>query len=218
MRVETLNLKELQDDNIYTINAICKLIGCNRRTAEKYLTKGNYPITSKSYNGLSYTAFVLTPDDVRKLEYTINANKGGVTSKPKTSVNTDVEAYTLEGVSPDIKSDNPVKSDVTEGLLRNVKELSQENNELKTKIKDLETEKLKIELEKSNVLVEFTKANEQIKYITDKQTYIEGVNSQLNQDIKQLNRAITIRNTAILVLGAIILVVLAVGITLMSIK
>lgn len=213
-----MDIKELQKDNIYTINAICKLIPCNRKTAEKYLTKGNYPITSKSYNGVSYTAFVLTPDDIRKLVYTINANKVGVTSKSKTSVNTNVEPYTLEGVSSEIKSDNPVKSDVTEGLLQNVKQLSTENVELKNKIKDLESEKVKLELDKSNILVEFTKASEQVKYITDKQSYIEGVNSQLSKDIQKLNKDIKYKNTAIILLSAVILVIVAVVSTLMIIK
>ena len=146
-----MNVNALKDDNIYTLHALTDVLECNRRTAENYVTKKDFPITTVTINNRDYTAYVLTKEDIAKIDFEINNNKRNqqyVNAKAKT---TETKAFN-NGYSDNmkaVKNDTNISPEVvnagyTQEMLRDVKQdkiiaLANEKNDLK--IKNLELEK-----------------------------------------------------------------------------
>ena len=56
------------EDNTYTLNSLRKVLQCNRLTAEKYITKGNYKRTVKTYNNTEYDAWIIPEREIERIK------------------------------------------------------------------------------------------------------------------------------------------------------
>ena len=223
-----MNVNALKDDNIYTLHALTDVLECNRRTAENYVTKKDFPITTVTINNRDYTAYVLTKEDIAKIDFEINNNKRNqqyVNAKAKT---TETKAFN-NGYSDNmkaVKNDTNISPEVvnagyTQEILRNVKidnkeiiELVNDKNNLQNK--NIELEKQLNEVKMQNVQLESTKLvlEQKMLMIEDKKGYLEGECSKLTQEMATLNKTLKVRNNIIIGLSAILLIVATILITL----
>lgn len=234
-----MNINALKDDNIYTLHALTDVLGCNRKTAENYVIKKDFPITTVTINNRDYTAYVLTKEDIAKIDFEIQNNKKGqqyANAKPKT---TESKAFSVS-YSDSIKtqkndtkiSPEVVNAGYTPEMLRNVKQdskdiiaLANEKNDLK--IKNLELEKELSEVKMQNTQLEATKLvlEQKMLMIEDKKGYLEGecakltqekdaLNSKMSQELNTLNKALQLKNAIILGLSAILIIIATIFITL----
>ena len=230
-----MNVNALKDDNIYTLHALTDVLECNRRTAENYVTKKDFPITTVTINNRDYTAYVLTKEDIAKIDFEINNNKRNqqyVNAKAKT---TETKAFN-NGYSDNmkaVKNDSNISPEVvnagyTQEMLRNVKQDDKEIIDLvNLSIKNLELEKELSEVKMQNTQLEATKLvlEQKMLMIEDKKGYLEGecakltqekdaLNSKMSQELNTLNKALQLKNAIILGLSAILIIIATIFITL----
>ena len=232
-----MNINALKDDNIYTLHALTDVLGCNRKTAENYVIKKDFPITTVTINNRDYTAYVLTKEDIAKIDFEIQNNKKGqqyANAKPKT---TESKAFSISYSDSikTLKNDTNISPEVvnagyTQEMLRDVKQdkiiaLANEKNDLK--IKNLELEKELSEVKMQNTQLEATKLvlEQKMLMIEDKKGYLEGecakltqekdaLNSKMSQELNTLNKTLQLKNAIILGLSAILIIITTIFITL----
>lgn len=230
-----MNINALKDDNIYTLHALTDVLGCNRKTAENYVIKKDFPITTVTINNRDYTAYVLTKEDIAKIDFEINNNKRNqqyVNAKAKT---TETKALN-NGYSDNmkaVKNDSNISPEVvnagyTQEMLRNVKQDDKEIIDLvNLSIKNLELEKELSEVKMQNTQLEATKLvlEQKMLMIEDKKGYLEGecakltqekdaLNTKMSQELNTLNKALQLKNAIILGLSAILIIIATIFITL----
>ena len=214
-----VNENELNADNTYTLNGLVKVLGCNRNTVEKKISKGDYPITSITANNRTYPAYIVTKEQLQKLDYEITLNKGGTVTPLKRNNTKQSSSYTdhIKNAGVTVQEDVAEGSytDYTSNLLRNIKktdsvdELVQaklEQAELKEKIAELRGNVARLEADKSIM-------ESKILLIEDKSKTYEGEVSRLTQEQNQLNNIIKTKDKIITILSAILVVGITIGIT-----
>lgn len=214
-----VNENELNADNTYTLNGLVKVLGCNRNTVEKKISKGDYPITSITANNRTYPAYIVTKEQLQKLDYEITLNKGGTVTPLKRNNTKQSISYTDRIKNAGVTVQEGVAegsyTDYTNNLLRNIKktgsvdELVQaklEQAELKEKIADLRGNVARLEADKSIM-------ESKILLIEDKSKTYEGEVSRLTQEQNQLNNIIKSKDKIITILSAILVVGITIGIT-----
>jgi chromosome segregation ATPase len=189
------------EDNTYTLNSLRKVLQCNRLTAEKYISKGNYKKTVKSYNNTEYDAWIIPEREIERIKSNLRYTQLGVSV---TSVTPEIKSV---GMVSDVTSENPL---ITTELLRNVKELNgritsleNENKELQKEIKNLTSENIVLERDKST-------AENKILLIEDKSRTMEGAYAEQKQRAEALEKVVKSRNIQLIVTGAVLLVVIVV--------
>lgn len=189
------------EDNTYTLNSLRKVLQCNRLTAEKYISKGNYKKTVKSYNNTEYDAWIIPEREIERIKSNLRYTQLGVSV---TSVTPEIKSVSMVG---DVTSENPL---ITTELLRNVKELNgritsleNENKELQKEIKNLTSENIVLERDKST-------AENKILLIEDKSRTMEGAYAEQKQRAEALEKVVKSRNIQLLITGAVLLVVIVI--------
>lgn len=197
------------EDNTYTINSLKGILQCNRITAEKYILKNNYKKTTKSYNGKEFTAWIIPPNEIKRLKNNLYYMQGGNSVVSETSVN--------KSVSP-VNNTTPINDSATVELLRNITELNgrittleNDNRDLTKEIKNLTSENTVLAREKATV-------ESKMLLIEDKSKTMEGAYSEKVIEIKQLQKVIQDRTIALVVLSSVLLVFLSVVLTVIFIK
>lgn len=189
------------EDNTYTLNSLRKVLQCNRLTAEKYISKGNYKKTVKSYNNIEYDAWIIPEREIERIKSNLRYTQGGISV---TSVTPEIKSV---NVVSDVTSENTL---ITTELLRNVKELNgritsleNENKELQKEIKNLTSANIVLERDKST-------AENKILLIEDKSKTMEGAYAEQKQKTEALEKVVKSRNRQLLITGAVLLVVIVV--------
>jgi hypothetical protein len=223
-----VNKHELNVDNTYTLNGLVKVLGYNRKTVEKYIANKNYLLTTLNFNNRDYEAYVVTPEELKKLAIEMANNiKTG-----KTVVATTYNKISTndKNVSKLIKKD--VYNDYTNEMLRNVKENQQEvyevvqlRNEKENRLKQvhqLEVTNKDLEIKYSNSInmLELEKQNleNKVYLIEDKSKVLETNWAEQVQSNKLLQNKLDQKNMIIQVLIAVILIAVSVLSTIYCIK
>lgn len=191
----------IAEDNTYTVNSLRRTLHCNRKTAEKYIAKGNYKKTVKSYNGTEFEAWIIPENEVKRLKSNLYYTQagGGVPSETlamKVSSSTD----NVTGVTDNITSE----------LLRNVTELNgritvleNENKGLQKEVKDLTAENTVLTRDKATI-------ESKMLLIEDKSKTMEGAWAEEKHRAEALENTVKTRNIQLLITGAVLLVVVVV--------
>lgn len=191
----------IAEDNTYTLNSLRKTLQCNRRTAEKYIAKGNYKKTVKSYNGSEFDAWIIPENEIRRLKMNLHYTQSGGSVPSETSLN--------KVISPndDITS---VNSSVTAEMLRNIKELNgritsleNENRGLQKELKELTSENTVLVRDKATI-------ESKMLLIEDKSATMESAWAAEKQRAEALEKVVKSRNVQLIITGAVLLVVVVV--------
>lgn len=193
------------DDNIYTLNSLRKVLQCNRLTAEKYISRGNYKKTSKTYNGNTFDAWIIPEKEILRMKSNLSYMQSGNGVTSEISVNK---------VNSGVDNITDVNASATAEMLRNITELNgritkleNDNRDLQKEIKDLTSENTVLIRDKATV-------ESKMLLIEDKSKTIEGAYSEKVQEIKQLQTALKHRELAISVLSAITTIIVTILATL----
>lgn len=193
------------EDNIYTLNSLRKVLHCNRLTAEKYISRGNYKKTSKTYNSNTFDAWIIPEKEILRMKSNLSYMQGGNSVISETSVNK---------VNNGVDNITDVNPSATVEMLRNITELNgritkleNDNRDLQKEIKDLTSENTVLIRDKATV-------ESKMLLIEDKSKTIEGAYSEKVQEIKQLQMALKHRELAISVLSAITTIIVTILATL----
>ena len=219
----------LNSDNIYTINSLVAVLQCNRRTIQKRLDRGNFPITSVRLNNRDYTGYIITKDELEKIDFEIKANKQGVVTPVKRNNDKVVKVTPVNVQSSVNQEKTDITASYTNDMLRNVTEIINQKTELENETKDL---KLQItQMEKAHMLEvkELTDRYNMLAFdnkdlknkvlmIEDKQTFVEGKVAELTQDNTRLSNTIKTKDKTIIILSAVILVFITVLSTLLIVS
>jgi hypothetical protein len=201
------------------LNGLVKVLGCNRNTVEKKISKGDYPITSITANNRTYPAYIVTREQLQKLDFEIAQNKGGTVTPLKRNNNKSASSYIDRLQSAGVTAQEDVAegsyNDYTSNMLRNVKKSESVDElvqaklvqaELKEKIADLKGNVARLEADKSIM-------ESKILLIEDKSKTFEGEVSRLTQEHAQLNNIIKSKDKTITILATIIVVAVTIAIT-----
>ena len=193
------------EDNIYTLNSLRKVLHCNRLTAEKYISRGNYKKTSKTYNSNTFDAWIIPEKEILRMKSNLSYMQGGNSVISETSVNK---------VNNGVDNITDVNPSATVEMLRNITELNgritkleNDNRDLQKEIKDLTSENTVLIRDKATV-------ESKMLLIEDKSKTIEGAYSEKVQEIKQLQATLKHRELAISVLSAITTIIVTILTTL----
>lgn len=193
------------EDNIYTLNSLRKVLHCNRLTAEKYISRGNYKKTSKTYNSNTFDAWIIPEKEILRMKSNLSYMQGGNSVISETSVSK---------MNNGVDNITDVNPSATVEMLRNITELNgritkleNDNRDLQKEIKDLTSENTVLIRDKATV-------ESKMLLIEDKSKTIEGAYSEKVQEIKQLQTALKHREIAISVLSAITTIIVTILATL----
>lgn len=189
------------EDNTYTLNSLRKVLQCNRLTAEKYISKGNYKKTTKSYNNKEYDAWIIPEREIERLRSNLRYTQGGVSVTSETSINKG------GNVQSDITLEN---TSITSELLRNVKELNGRITTLENENKGLQKELKELTSENTVLVRDKATIESKMLLIEDKSRTIEGAYSEQKQRAEALEKTVQQRNMQLLITGAVLLVVIVV--------
>lgn len=191
----------IAEDNTYTLNSLRNTLHCNRRTAEKYIAKGNYKKTVKSYNGTEFAAWIISENEIKRLKSNLSYIQGGC-AIPR-------EMSTTKG-NRSVDNITPVTDNITSELLRNVTELNgritvleNENRGLQKEVKELTSENTVLVRDKATI-------ESKMLLIEDKSKTIEGAWAEQKQRAEALEKTVKERNIQLLVTGAVLLTVVVV--------
>lgn len=216
-----MNKSLINADNIYTLNALVSLLGYNRKTVEKHVSKKPYEITTVRHNNRDYTAYIINEDELKRLDFEISQNKNVINAQYK-SVEPKITFKKNDSINAQNIQTDSVLPVYTNDMLRNVKQtdseiikLANENAELKHELSDLKDRYNTIEKEKIKLEGDKKYLENETKLITDKQRYIEGEvskltkeNEQIEKDKKELLKKIDKCKIIIFSLGSIIFLAL----------
>lgn len=193
------------EDNIYTLNSLRKVLHCNRLTAEKYISRGNYKKTSKTYNSNTFDAWIIPEKEILRMKSNLSYMQGGNSVISETSVSK---------MNNGVDNITDVNPSATVEMLRNITELNgritkleNDNRDLQKEIKDLTSENTVLIRDKATV-------ESKMLLIEDKSKTIEGAYSEKVQEIKQLQTVLKHREIAISVLSAITTIIVTILATL----
>lgn len=223
-----VNKSELNVDNTYTLNGLVKVLGYNRKTVEKYIANKNYLITTVNFNNRDYEAYVVTPEELKKLAIEIANNIK--TGKTVVATTYNKVAINDKNGAKFIKKD--VYNDYTNEMLRNVKEnqqevyevvqLRNEKENLLKQVHQLEVTNKDLEIKYSNSInmLELEKQNleNKVYLIEDKSKVLETNWAEQVQSNKLLQKKLDQKNMIIQVLIAVILIAVSVLSTIHFIK
>ena len=197
------------EDNTYTLNSLKSILQCNRLTAEKYISKGNYKKTSKSYNGKEFNAWIIPPNEIKRLKSNLYYMQGGGDVTSQTSLNKS---------TPQNDNVTPVNASATTELLRNITDLNgritaleNDNRALNKEIKELTSENTVLARDKATV-------ESKMFLIEDKSKAMESAFAEKKLEVDKLNKILKNRNIALITLGAIFLVFVTVIVTVSLIR
>lgn len=193
------------EDNIYTLNSLRKVLQCNRLTAEKYISRGNYKKTGKTYNSNTFDAWIIPEKEILRMKSNLSYVQGGNGATSEISVNK---------VNSAVDNVTDVNASATVEMLRNITELNgritkleNDNRDLQKEIKDLTTENTVLIRDKATV-------ESKMLLIEDKSKTMEGAYSEKVQEVKQLQTALKHREIAITVLATITTIIVTILATL----
>ena len=194
------------EDNTYTLNSLKKVLQCNRLTAEKYISRGNYKKTSKTYNGNSFDAWIIPEKEIYRMKTNLSYMQGGNNVVSETPINKGNN--TIDNVTD-------VNASATVEMLRNITELNGRITKLENDNKDLQKEIKELTSENTVLVRDKATIESKMLLIEDKSKTIEGAYSEQKLEVERLNKVVQNRNIALIVLGAIMLVGATVVIMLM---
>lgn len=193
------------EDNIYTLNSLKKVLQCNRLTAEKYISRGNYKKTSKTYNRNSFDAWIIPEKEILRMKSNLSYMQAG---------NSVISEISVNKVNNTVDNVTDVNPSATVEMLRNITELNgritkleNDNRDLQKEIKDLTSENTVLIRDKATV-------ESKMLLIEDKSKTMEGAYSEKVQEIKLLQTALKHREIAISVLSAITTIIVTILATL----
>lgn len=191
----------IAEDNTYTLNSLRNTLHCNRKTAEKYIAKGNYKKTIKSYNGSEFDAWVIPENEIKRLKNNLYYTQagGGVPS----------ETSKIKGINS-VENVTPVTDNITSELLRNVTELNSRITALENENKGLQKEVKDLTAENTVLIRDKATTESKILLIEDKSKTIEGAWAEEKQRAELLEKTVKTRNMQLLITGAVLLVVVVV--------
>ena len=189
------------EDNTYTLNSLRKVLQCNRLTAEKYITKGNYKRTVKTYNNTEYDAWIIPEPEIERIKSNLRYTQGGVSVTSVTSENKGVN------VISDVTSENPI---ITAELLRNVKELNGRISSLENENKELQKEVKSLTSENTVLIRDKVTIESKMLLIEDKSKTMESAWAEEKQRAEALERVVKSRNVQLIITGVMLLVVVVV--------
>lgn len=189
------------EDNTYTLNSLRKVLQCNRLTAEKYITKGNYKRTVKTYNNTEYDAWIIPEREIERIKSNLRYTQGGASVTSVTSENKGVN------VISDVTSENPI---ITAELLRNVKELNGRISSLENENKELQKEVKSLTSENTVLIRDKVTIESKMLLIEDKSKTMESAWAEEKQRAEALERVVKSRNVQLIITGVMLLVVVVV--------
>lgn len=189
-----MNKSLINADNVYTLNALVSLLGYNRKTVEKHISKKPYEITTIRHNNRNYTAYIINEDELKRLDFEISQNKNVINAQNK-SVEPKIILKKNDTINAQNMQADSVSPACTNDMLRNVKQidseiikLANENAELKHELSDLKDKYNTVEKEKIRLEGDKKYLENETKLITDRQRYIEGEVSKLTKENEQIEK------------------------------
>lgn len=197
------------EDNTYTLNSLKKVLQCNRLTAEKYITKGNYKKTRKTYNGNDFDAWIIPEQEIKRLKSNLSYTQSSNSVTSETSVNKSNKT------SDDITG---VNASVTSEMLRNIKELNgrittleNDNRDLMKEVKELTSENTTLSRDKATI-------ESKILLIEDKNRTIESENAKQRQEAEKLEKKLKASRIINLIYTVLTLMLMTAAVTLQIAK